>query len=135
MKRLKLLKGLSYTARDINCKKGEPLFVSDEQAEKLLATGRFAISDEVVGEAPQTAPPASGAGDLPVDENGDGGQQTAPPEEPLSAYKIGSMKKDDLIALAEKNGIDISECNNNTERAERICRALGLTSNVQIGLE
>lgn len=135
MKRLELVKGLSYTARDINCKKGEPLFVSNEQAEKLLATGRFSTVGEVVDEAPPADNPANGAADHPVNGNGEGGQQTASPAESLSAYEIGRMTKPELTALAVEKGIDICDCNNNTERAERICRALGLASNVQLGLE
>ncbi len=124
MKRLELLKGLSYSARDISCKKGEPFSVSDEQAEKLLATGRFATVGEVVDDTP------------PVNGNGESGQLTTPQETPqLSADKISRMTKPELIALAVEKGIDISECNNNTERAERICGVLGLTSNVQLGLE
>ena len=35
-----------------------------------------------------------------------------------------SMKTDDLVALAEEHGVDISECANNTERADTINAAL-----------
>lgn len=135
MKRLELVNGLSYSARGVNCKKGEPFAVSDELAAKLMATGRFATVGEVVDETPPAAPPANGAGNPPVNGNGEGGQQTVPPAEFLSADKIDHMTKPELIDLAIEKGIDISECKNNTERAERICRALGLASNVQIGLE
>ncbi len=123
MKRLELAIGLSYSARGVNCKKGEPFLVSDEQAEKLLATGRFAIVGKVVDGTPHIAPPATP-------------QQTAPPATPqLSADKISRMTKPELIALAVEKGIDISGCDNNAERAERICGVLGLTSSVQLGLE
>lgn len=135
MIRLELVIGLSYSARGVNCKKGEPFEVSDEVAAKLMATGRFTTVREVVDEAPPAAHPENGAVDPPANVNGESGQQTASPAESLSDDKIGRMTKPELIALAEKKGIDISECNNNTERAERICRALGLASNVQLGLE
>lgn len=41
MKRLKLIKGLSFCMMDFSCKKGEPFCVDDEKAEELLSTGRF----------------------------------------------------------------------------------------------
>lgn len=42
---------------------------------------------------------------------------------------------EELIELAQKHNIDISECNNNPERVEKICGMLGLASTVQLGLE
>lgn len=111
MKRLELIKGLSYTARGFSCEKGKPFEVSDEEAAKMLKTGRFKKLEDV----------------LPVSN-----------EEPgalLSADAVNAMKKDELLALAEEKGIDISECKNNEERAEKICGMLGLASTVQLGLE
>lgn len=111
MKRLELIKGLSYTARGFSCEKGKPFEVSDEEAAKMLKTGRFKELEDV----------------LPVSD-----------EEPgalLSADAVNAMKKDELLALAEEKGIDISECKNNEERAEKICGMLGLASTVQLGLE
>lgn len=138
MKKLELKKGLSYSTRDLSCKKGKPVMVSDEQAEKLLATGRFATVGDAVDEVPSASTSENGAWDPPVNANDEGGQQSDPQAvaaEPLSADKIRCMKKDALIALATENGIDISKCNNNDERAEKICGVLGLSSTVQLGLE
>lgn len=60
------------------------------------------------------------------------GQQ---PEKVLSADSISRMKKPELEALAAEKNINISDCNNNDERAARICGVLGLASLVQMGLE
>ena len=53
MKRLKLIKGLSFCMMNFSCKKGEPFCVDDEKAEALLSTGRFEMLG-VVGEGPKT---------------------------------------------------------------------------------
>lgn len=60
------------------------------------------------------------------------GQQ---PEKVLSADSISRMKKPELEALAAEKNINISDCNNNDERAAKICGVLGLASLVQMGLE
>ena len=60
------------------------------------------------------------------------GQQ---PEIVLSADSISRMKKPELEALAAEKNINISDCNNNDERAARICGMLGLASFAQMGLE
>ena len=111
MKRLELIKGLSYTARGFSCEKGKPFEVSDEEAAKMLKTGRFKELEDVI-------PVADGE-----------------PGALLSADAVNAMKKDELLALAEEKGIDISECKNNEERAEKICGMLGLASTIQLGLE
>ncbi len=56
-------------------------------------------------------------------------------ERELSADGIAKMKKAELEALAAEKQIDISDCNNNDERAAKICGMLGLASTVQMGLE
>lgn len=111
MKRLELIKGLSYTARGFSCEKGKPFEVSDEDAAKMMKTGRFKELEDLI----------------PVSDDDTGVQ--------LSADAINAMKKDELVALAEEKGIDISECKNNEKRAEKICGMLGLASTVQLGLE
>ncbi len=60
------------------------------------------------------------------------GQQS---EKVLSADSISRMKKPELEALAAEKNINISDCNNNDERAAKICGVLGLASLVQMGLE
>lgn len=110
MKRLKLNQGLSYAMKDFSCVKGAPFDAEDNLAEKLLKTGRF---EEISGPVPDEEP-----------------EKNNP-----SADDIARMKKDELIALAEEYGINIEDCRNNDERAERIQGALGLASFVQMGLE
>lgn len=53
----------------------------------------------------------------------------------LSADRIAKLKKPELEALAAERNIDISGCNNNEERAAKICGVLGLAGMVQMGLE
>jgi len=39
--------------------------------------------------------------------------------------EIKKLKTEELTALAAKRGVDISECKNNTERADAIIAAMG----------
>lgn len=110
MKRLMLNQGLSYAMKGFSCVKGAPFDAEDDLAAKLLGTGRFEEISEPV--------PDAGS-----EERG------------LSADDIARMKKDELIALAEKHGVNIEDCRNNDERAGRIQGFLGLSSFAQMGLE
>ena len=114
MMKLKLVKGLSYTSPSFSCKKGKAVDVSDEVGAKLMKTGRFEIAADEVAEE------TTGA-------SGDGSNNDGEGQE-LTAEVIEKMKKDELVALAEAKGIDISDCNNNDERAEKIKGALGLVN-------
>ena len=133
MKRLELTKGLSYTTRGFSCVKGKPFEVTDDKAAELMKTGRFATVGDVIEDASPAAPsaPAQTAPEG-APEQTDAGQD---PDGSLSADEIAKLKKDELIELAQKHNIDISECNNNPERVEKICGMLGLASTVQLGLE
>lgn len=110
MKRLKLNQGLSYTMKGFSCVKGASFNAEDDLAEKLLGTGRF---EEISDPAPDVEPE----------------------EKELSADDIARMKKDELITLAEKHGINIENCRNNDERARRIQGFFGLSNFAQMGLE
>lgn len=101
--KVRLLKGLSYTTPSFSCRKGEEINISDEIGADLVKSGRF---EEVTSEESTKG------------NNGD--------DEKLSAESIDKMKMPELIALAEEKGIDISDCKNNEERAEKIKGALGL---------
>lgn len=108
MKTLKLTKGLSYSTMKVSVKKGQTASFEDDVAKRLLATGKFV---EVETEAE----------DADGDEDEDG-------SEDLSAEAIEKMTKEELLALAEEKGIDLSDCSNNTERAEKIKGVLGLAN-------
>lgn len=116
MKNLILVKGRTYTRKGFTCSNGTPFFVDDELAESLLATGRFE--------------------NIPIEEN-DGEQASDNAEEPSlpSADDIAKMKKDELIAFAAEHDIDISDCNTNKEKIERIQGVLGVASFTSMGLE
>ena len=145
MKRLKLIKGLSFCMMDFSCKKGEPFCVDDEKAEELLSTGRFEMLG-VVGESPKTegnGKPDKNQSLIPNDsqnpknDNTDDGGEPGKPDDggELTAVHIDKMKKDELIVLAAEKDIDIKDCNNNEERMEKIKEALGLVSYGSIGFE
>ena len=138
MKKVCLKVGLSYTTKGFSCVNGITVDVEDDIAEKLVKTGRFAIVRDVVKDDPPAIPTVNGTGTPPANGNDGGGQNAAPPVVPdveqLSADMINHMKKDELIALAAEKSIDISDCNNNDERAAKICGMLGLASTVNLGL-
>lgn len=110
MRKLKLAKGLSYAMKGFSCTNSSVVEVEDGQAETLLETGRF---EEISGPVPEPEPG----------------------EKELSADDIDGMKKSQLLALAAQHGINIEDCQNNEERAERIKGALGLASFAEMGME
>ncbi len=107
MKKVCLKTGLSYVAKGISCRKGKVVEVEDDVAARLLKTGRFEIMgmESVVPEFVDPVP------------------ESPAPESPAPAgtpTNITSMKKDELIAFAEEQGIDVADCKNNEERIQRI---------------
>lgn len=102
MKKVCLKTGLSYVAKGISCRKGKVVEVEDDVAARLLKTGRFEIMgmESVVPEFVDLAP-----------------ESPAPAGNPTN---ITSMKKDELIAFAEEQGINVADCKNNEERIQRI---------------
>lgn len=138
MKRLKLIKGLSFCMMNFHCKKGEPFCVDDEKAEELLSTGRFEMlgiidkstKTEGKGEWDENHSPIPDDSQNPQNDNPDDGKEPGKSDDgtELTAEAIEKMKKDELIALAAEKDIDIKDCNNNEERIERIKEALGLAT-------
>lgn len=95
MKKVCLKTGLSYVAKGISCTKGKVVDVEDDVATRLVKTGRFEIVDAASMDSESAAPEGKSA-------------------------NITSMKKDELIAFAEAQGIDVADCKNNEERIQRI---------------
>lgn len=127
--KVRLIKGLSYTTPSSSFKKGKAVDVSEEAGAKLLKTGRFEeVTEEDVAGGEEVVPPAEenpdGAANGGSDNNENGVE--------LSAEVIDKMKKDKLVALAEEKQIDISDCKNDKERAEKIKGALGLVNMAQL---
>lgn len=127
--KVRLIKGLSYATPSGSYKKGKTADVSEKAGTKLLKTGRFeeVKEEEAPGVEKVIAPAAEntdGAGNSGSNNNENGGE--------FSAEAIDKMKKDELVALADEKEIDISECNNNEERAEKIKGALGLVNMAQL---
>lgn len=128
--KVKLIKGLSYTTPSGSYKKGKAVDVSDEAGAKLLKTGRFeeVKDEEVIGGDEVVAPAAENSGADNTNSESDNNTDNTE----LSAEVIDKMKKDELVALAAEKEIDISDCNNNEERAEKIKGALGLVNMAQL---
>lgn len=128
--KVKLIKGLSYTTPSGSYKKGKAVDVKDEVGAKLLKTGRFeeVEDEEVIGGEEVIAPAAENSGE----DNSNTGSDNNAGNPELTAEAIDKLKKDELIALAAEKEIDISECNNNEERAEKIKGALGLVNMAQL---
>lgn len=110
MKKIVLKIGLSYSTKDLKCKKGSPFDVEDDVAEKLMATGRF---EEL--QADISAPDQE--------------------EKPTNIDNISSMKKEELIAYAAAHGISIEDCKNNEERVERIKNAIAVNDFAKSDIE
>lgn len=127
MKKVCLKTGLSYVAKGISCRKGKVVEVEDDVAARLLKTGRFEIMGmesvvpEFVDLAPESLAPESPA-----------------PESPAPAgthTNITSMKKDELIAFAEEQGIDVVDCKNNEERIQRIQSEMNIKAFARLASE
>lgn len=127
--KVKLIKGLSYTTPSFSCKKGKEVTVSDELGAKLMNTGRFEeVSEDETSNDGVVALAAENTGA----DNTNSGSNNNTDNTELSAEVIDKMKKDELVALAAEKEIDISDCNNNEERAEKIKGALGLVNMAQL---
>lgn len=136
MKKLKLTKGLSFSMMNISCRKGETFCVDDKKAKRLLSTGRF----ELIGNADvkqkqdekqsqdNSGSPQNGGEDDKAPKNADEGNG-------ISVELIDKMKKDELVAFAENEGIDLTGCGNNEERIEKIKEDLGFANSGSIAFE
>ena len=113
MKKLVLNMGLSYSIRGFSCVKEKPFEVDDGLAEKLLKTGRFTELQAVVAEEMSFMPQSEETEDTPVETD-------------LTAAKVAKMRNEELIALAERKGINLDGCKKHDEYVERIQGALGL---------
>lgn len=128
MKKLVLNTGLSYSIRGFSCVKEKPFEVDEVLAEQLLKTGRFTELQAVVAKEMSFMPQSEETEDTPV-ETEDQEEDKEPdkePEEDLTAAKVAKMKNDELIALAERKGINLDGCKKHDEYVERIQGALGL---------
>lgn len=127
MKKLVLNTGLSYSIRGFSCIKEKPFEVDEVLAEQLLKTGRFTELQAVVAEE-MSFPQSEETEDTPVEtENQEEDKEPdKEPEEDLTAAKVAKMKNDELIALAERKGINLDGCKKHDEYVERIQGALGL---------
>lgn len=131
--KVRLIKGLSYTTPYGSFKKEKVYSVSDKDGKKLLNCGRFEkVSNE---EVINIEKPDSNENDADKDttgENANNWSDNNSNDGELSAEVIDKLKKNELIDLAVEKEIDISECNNNDERAEKIKGALGLVNMAQL---
>ena len=149
MKKLSLIKGLSYSLRGFSCVKGKPFEVEDELAEQLIGTGRFEemameMSEEDVtppADLDPAIPPTTPPADLdpaippttpPADLDPDGKQKR---DDELTASKVAKLRNEELFALAEEENISLDGCTKHDEYVKRINEALNLVDFASLGLE
>lgn len=133
MKKLSLIKGLSYSLRGFSCVKGKPFEVEDELAEQLISTGRFEkmeMSEEDVT-PPADTDPANTLTTPPADLDPDGKQKQ---DDELTASKVAKLRNEELLALAEEKNISLDGCAKHDEYVKRINEALNLVDFASLGL-
>lgn len=137
MKKLELTKGLSFSMMNFSCRKGEPFCVDDKKAKLLLSTGRFKMLGTVETKQKPDEKQSQENSGTPQKNNGEEGKEPENTGEgaELTAEVIDKMKKDELVALAEKEGIDLKDCGNNEERIEKIKEVLGFASAGSLAFE
>ena len=136
MKKLSLIKGLSYSLRGFSCVKGKPFEVEDELAEQLIGTGRFEEMAMEMSEEDVTPPadldPAIPPTTPPADLDPDGKQKR---DDELTASKVAKLRNEELFALAEEENISLDGCTKHDEYVKRINEALNLVDFASLGLE
>lgn len=130
MKKLVLNTGLSYSIRGFSCVKEKPFEVADVLAEQLLKTGRFTELQAKVAEEIPFMSQSEETDETPVDTENQ--EEDKEPEEELTAAKVAKMRNEELIALAERKGINLDGCKKHDEYVERIQGALGLVDFSQL---
>ena len=130
MKKLVLNTGLSYSIRGFSCVKEKPFEVADVLAEQLLKTGRFTELRAVAAEEIPFMSQSEETDETPVDTENQ--EEDKEPEEELTAAKVAKMRNEELIALAERKGINLDGCKKHDEYVERIQGALGLVDFSQL---
>lgn len=136
MKKLSLIKGLSYSLRGFSCVKGKPFEVENELAEQLIGTGRFEEMAMDMSEEDVTPPadtdPAIPPTAPPVDLDPDGKQKQ---DDELTASKVAKLRNEELLALAEEKNISLDGCSKHDEYVKRINETLNLVDFASLGLE
>lgn len=126
MFKLTLTKGLSYSGGregrvSATAKKPDITVETQDEADELIATGYFKLveSDSEASaaasgtEGSEGDPGAASGVDMTDDEK-------AAAELDAELKAIDKMAKEELIAYAEKNSVDLSACTNNDQRKEAL---------------
>jgi len=126
MFKLTLIKALSYSGGreghiSATAKKPDITVETQDEASELVATGYFKLvesdgtnSGAVVGAGGSEGDPGAASGAGMTDE------EKAAAELDAELKMIDKMTKDELIAYAEKNSVDLSTCTNNDQRKEAL---------------
>ncbi len=126
MYKLTLIKALSYSGGregrvSASAKKPDITVETQDEADELVATGYF----KLVGSGGE----ASNDTDITPDNSGSaaGTDGTGMTDEEMAATeldtelkKIDKMTKEELVAYAEGNNVDLSACTNNDQRKEAL---------------
>ncbi|MDD2979535.1 MAG: hypothetical protein PHN80_06130 [Hespellia sp.] len=141
MKRLELIKGLSYSTRTFSAKKAVPFDVEDDMAEKLMETGRFEELESILDAEDKDKPiekmnkselealAAEKGIDISACKNNADRAETikaAIADAEDKDKPIEEMTDEELAAYAVENGIDVSECTSREEVLSTISTALAM---------
>ena len=107
MKKVRLIKGLSYRGHGMYIKKGEVQSVDDSKAEELVAGGFFEIAGEASVNDDNSQNDANIDNGFNVDDNLDNCSNA---EVKISDKPVSKMNGTELRAYADAKGYDISEC-------------------------
>lgn len=101
MVKVKMIKGRSYHGAVTTNRKNQFAECSEEVADSLIESGHFSLIGEVTDEDA-------------MEDHEDVGSASA--QEQLNGKSISRMNTEELVAFAEKIGVDISSCKNNEEK-------------------
>lgn len=117
MKKVRLIKGLSYRGHGMYIKNGEVQSVDDSKAEELVAGGFFEIAGEASVEDNNSQDDANTDNGSNGEDNSDNGSNA---EVKISDKPVSKMNGNELRAYADAKGYDISDCTKVEEIRELI---------------
>ena len=126
MFKLTLTKALSYSGGregrvSATAKKPDVTVETQDEADELIATGYFKLVESDTAAAKASSNTGGSEGDPGAASGTDmTDEEKAAAELDAELQAIDKMAKDDLIAYAEKNSVDLSACTNNDQRKEAL---------------
>lgn len=126
MFKLTLIKGLSYSGGregrvSVTTKKPDVIVETQDEADELVDTGYFKLVESDTAAAKASSGSDGSEGDPGAASGADmTDEEKAAAELDAELKAIDKMTKEELIAYAEKNSVDLSACTNNDQRKEAL---------------